>query len=409
MKLSGIALRNIFRNKRRSLLSIIALAVAAVAITIFFSLYEGIKTNIRSNSWNWDAGEVRLRHAEFDRYEYLNPVQYVVSDYRELVELLESHPEVETVSPRIRVHGAVFRGEQQFATLGLGLDLEREREYQDLEQVLVSGRLPRTDANEAVLGRGLASDLNAEIGDIVTFLIQTRQRGSNAFTVDVVGLADFPVPQLNRGGYIIPIDNADRYMRMDGAAGEILLKGTGGDTGAFAATIRSFVEESGRTELSVVPWTRISGGYSYLQTAGIVYNIIALVFFLLAATVIISTTMMIIHERTREIGTLSAMGMHGRELVRLFFLEAAFLGAIGSLVGVLIGVAITIPLSRIGIDFGSAMDMVEMDLSSVLYPELNLRSTVFVFFFGLAVAMVSTYPSARRAAKLKPVEALRAE
>ncbi len=409
MRLSGIALRNIFRNKRRSLLSIIALAVAAIAITVFFSLFEGIKTNIRSNSWDWDAGEVRLRHAEFDRYEYLNPVQYVVTDYRDLVERLRAHPDIGAVSPRIRVLGAAFRGEQQFATLGLGVDLELEKEFQDLEQVVAVGRLPRPGTNEAVIGRGLATDLGVGIGDIVTFLIQTRQRGSNAFTVDVVGLADFPVPQLNRGGYLIPIENADRYMRMDGAAGEILLKGAGGDTGAFADTIRSFVEESGRTELSVVPWTQVSAGYSYLQTANIVYNIIALIFFLLASTVIISTTMMIIHERTREIGTLAAMGMHGRELVRLFFTESAYLGVIGSFAGVLIGVAITIPLSRIGIDFGSAMDMVEMDLSNVLYPVLNLRSTVLVFFFGLAVAMVSTYPSARRAAKLRPVEALRAE
>lgn len=409
MRLSGIALRNIFRNKRRSLLSILALAVAATSITIFFSLFEGIKTNIQTNSWDWDAGEVRLRHAEFDRYEYLNPVQYVVGDYRDLVDRLRAHPEVRTVSPRIRVLGAAFRGEQQFATLGLGLDLEREQEYQDLERVLATGRLPRSGTNEAILGRGLASDLDIGTGDIVTFLIQTRRRGSNAFTLDVVGLADFPVPQLNSSGYILPIENADRYMRMDGAASEILLKSVGGDTVEFADGVRSFLEESGRTELSVVPWTRISGGYSYLRTAGVVYNIVALIFFLLASTVIISTTMMIIHERTREIGTLAAMGMHGGELVRLFFLESAYLGAIGSFVGVVIGVAITIPLSRIGIDFGSAMDMVEMDLSSVLYPVLNVRSTVLVFFFGLAVAMVSTYPSARRAAKLRPVEALRAE
>jgi putative ABC transport system permease protein len=352
---------------------------------------------------------VCLRHAEFDRYEYLNPVQYVVADYRVLVDRLRAHPEVRAVSPRIRVPGAAFRGEQQFATIGVGLDLEMEQEYQDLERIVAAGRLPRPDANEALLGRGLAADLGVEIGDIVTFLIQTRRRGTNAFTVDVVGLADFPVPHLNTGGYILPIGNADRYMRMDGASSEILLKSAGGETGDFVDTMRTFLAESQRTELSVVPWTQISAGYSYLRTASIVYNIIALVFFLLASTVIISTTMMIIHERTREIGTLAAMGMHGRELVRLFFLESAFLGAAGSFVGVVIGTGITIPLSRIGIDFGSAMEMAEMDLSSVLYPVLNVRSTVLVFVFGLAVAMLSTYPSARRAAKLPPVEALRAE
>ncbi|MFO8064246.1 MAG: hypothetical protein R6V29_06380 [Spirochaetia bacterium] len=88
MKIASIALRNVFRNGRRSLLSIIAIAIAAFAITMLFSIFEGIKVDVRHNAWNYETGEIRIRNADFDRYEHLNPVHYVVPDYERLVDRL---------------------------------------------------------------------------------------------------------------------------------------------------------------------------------------------------------------------------------------------------------------------------------------------------------------------------------
>ena len=129
MKLAGIALRNVFRNGRRSLLSVTAVAVAALSITLLFALLEGIRADIRRNAWNYESGEVRIRNADFDRYEYLNPVQYVVPDYRALTERLEQLPQVAAVSPRINIPAVSFRGERQISARGIGLDFTTEQEY----------------------------------------------------------------------------------------------------------------------------------------------------------------------------------------------------------------------------------------------------------------------------------------
>ncbi len=407
MKLSVIAFRNIFRNGRRSLLSIVAIAVAAFAITMLFSVLEGIKVDIRHNAWNYESGEVRLRNADYDRYEHLNPTQYVVPDYTRVVERLQAKPSVAAVSPRINVPGAAFRDGRQIASRGIGVDLELERRYQDLEDIAVEGRLPEPGTSEAILGHELARDLGVEIGGEATFLTQTRLRTSNAFTVDVVGIADFPMAGLNRTSFIFPIESAARYLRMGDGASEILVKSANDDLDMLTSEVHEAVRESGVEGLNVTQWTEVSGGWAYLQMADVVYNIVAFVFFILGSTVVINTTMMTIHERTREIGTLGAMGMHGSELVRLFFTEAAYLGMVGSLLGVLMGIGVTIPLQTIGIDFGEAMEMANMDLSTVLYPVLNLRSTLVVFLYSSAVAMAASVFPARRAAKLKPVEALR--
>ncbi len=407
MSIPRIAFRNVFRNGRRSLLSIIAIAVAAFSITMLFSVLEGIKVDVRHNAWNYETGEVRIRNADFDRYEHLNPTQYVVPEYRQIVDLLHERPRVSQVSPRINIPAGAFRDGRQIAARGIGIDLELERRYQDLESIVAEGRLPEAGTSEAILGRTLARDLGVELGGQATFLTQTRLRTSNAFTVDVVGLAEFPIPALNQSVFMLPIESASRYLRMQGGVSEILVKSDNGDLEALLSDVREVVKDRESATLNVTPWTEVSGGWAYLQMADAVYMIVALVFFILGSTVVINTTMMTIHERTLEIGTLGAMGMRGSELVRLFFNEAAYLGLAGSLIGVLAGIGVTIPLQEIGIDFGEAMDMANMDISAVLYPVLNLRSTLFVFFYSSVVAMIASVFPARRAARLKPVEALR--
>ncbi|MFP3959973.1 MAG: ABC transporter permease [Spirochaetaceae bacterium] len=407
MKLSRIALRNVFRNGRRSLLSVTAVAVAALAITLLFAVFEGIKVDIRENSWNYEAGQVRIRNADFDRYEYLNPVQYVVPEAGALVSELRELPDVRAVSPRINVQGVSFRDDRSIAARGIGVDLERESEYQDLASVVARGRLPEPGSSEAILGVGLARELGVEIGDMATFLTETRTRASNAFTVDVVGIAAFSVAAMNNNAYIMSLEAAARYIRAGDGVSEILIKGDDVEAGALARTVRSALDRHGPEGMNVTPWTEVSGGYAYLQAAEVIYAIIALVFFILASTVVINTTMMTIHERTHEIGTLSAMGMHGRELVRLFFTEASYLGLAGSAAGVILGVLVALPLQHVGIDLGPSMEMADMDMSNVLYPVLNVRSTLFVFVYSSAVAMAASFLPARRAARLKPVEALR--
>jgi len=145
-----------------------------------------------------------------------------------------------------------------------------------------------------------------------------------------------------------------------------------------------------------------------MQYARTAYDVIALVFFILASTVIINTTMMVIYERMREIGTVAAMGMTPQEIVRLFFLEAFYIGAIAAFIGVLLGIGITLPLSKVGIDLTQSMEGVDMEVNPIVYPQLNIRSTVFVFFYSTIIASLASFIPSRRSAKIEPVEDLRA-
>ena len=408
MKLSHIARRNIFRNTRRSILSLIAIAVAAMTITFMFGMIEGIKDDVKTNAILYSSGQLRIRNAEYDRFEHLSPLHLAVHEGTRMAEALLDMSEVRAVSPRIGFGAGIFIDDDRHAVSALGVDFSFEAEYQDLNRALRTGRLPEPQQNEAAIGYALAERLGLEIGDTITMLAMTRTRGSNAFSFTITGLLAFPVDTMNAALVMMPLDRAQRFLWMGSSVSEILilLENRVSEAAGIEA-IDAFLADMGLDELHVKAWDQIgitAGLVDYMET---VYFFIALFFFILGSTVIVNTTMMTVYERGREIGTLGALGMGEGQMTRLFFLEAFFIGIAGSIAGVLLGSVVVGITSSIGIDYGEALDGMDMGISTIIYPILNFKSSAFVFFYSVCVASLAALIPCRKVAKIEPVEALR--
>jgi len=408
MKLAALAFRNIRRNRRRSVLSGSAIALATLIITLMFSILAGILGDYRANVVRYLTGHVRLRNMAYDANERLNPLHLSVPGYRDLVARLEEEPGVAAVAPRIQFATAVYREERTYGGLGLGVDFAREQAVMQVQNSLVAGRLPRMGQREILLPVGLAAEVGAGVGDKLTLLGKNKYLGMAGMTFTVTGIARFPVAGFNRSFLLVPIDTAERLLKMEGEATEVLLLARDDRRVAdLAARANEVVSEAGLTGVEARAWERIGMWHTLMRLVDTMYNFIALFFFILGTTVIINTTMMVIFERLREIGTISALGMKPGEIVRLFFLEAFFISIIAALAGVLLGSALTAVLSRTGVDLSRAMQGVSFEVSPVIRPKLNARSTVFVFFYSVAVASLASFLPSRRAARIQPVEALR--
>ena len=407
MKIRHIALRNLRRNTRRTLLSMTAIAVAAAAFVFLFGIIEGMKADMAYNLQTFVTGQVRLRHAEFDKYMHLNPLHLGVENYGKLTGELEKWEEVEMISPRITFPTAIYKEGETFKARGQGVDFNREIEYQDLEEYVIEGRIPDPGTDEVLVAVGLSEDMGLDIGDNFTLLTQTRGRGMNAITFTVVGLSRYQVSSLNNNFFQAPIERIGYFLRMEESAVEVLLKlAEGVDEEAFITELNGYLDANGRPEVEARGWRTISQTYSFIAMAETIYSIMALFFFILGSTVIVNTMMMTVYERRREIGTINALGMTGPEIVRLFFTEAFFISLAGSFAGVLIGIGATYPASIYGIDFGSALEGVDFEISSRFRPVLNMKSTIFVFFYSTIVASIASLIPSRSSAKVKPVEAM---
>jgi putative ABC transport system permease protein len=408
MNLAVIAFRNIRRNRRRSLLSGTAIALSTLVIACMFSILAGISADYRSNVTRYITGHVRLRNRDYDANERLNPLHLSVPGYAGLAERLEALPGVLAVAPRIQFATAIYRDGRVYPALGMGVDFGRERAVIQPDRAVVQGALPRMGERELALSVGLAKELGVGVGERITLFGKNKYMGMSGMTFGVTALVRFPVAAFNRSYFLLPIDTAGRFLKMQGEATEVLLLlEDPRRQEQVAAEANRLLAAAGLDEVEALPADRIGNWHNLLRLMDSSYNIIALFFFILGTTVIVNTTMMVIFERIREIGTVSALGMTPGQVVTLFFLEAFAIAVIAAFAGVALGLAIIGPLTRTGFDMSGPLQGVGFEVSPVIYPKITLNSTLFVFLYSVAVSSLASFLPSRRAARIEPVEALR--
>lgn len=406
-KLPALAFRNIFRNLRRSILSAVAIAVSAMSIVMLFGLLNGMEADMANNLQSYYTGQVRIQHVDFEKYERYNPLHLGV-DWNSIEPILSDNSDVHAFTARINFPANMYLGEKQHGVMGIGVDFATEAAFIDFPSILKEGKLPQAGENEILMGFALARDMNLGLGDKVTLLSTTATRGSNAFTFTIVGIAGFPVAGMNATSLWAPIDRVQKFLGMDGMTQEILvLLEEGANEKQTALQIKSDIQSKLNIETDTRSWTELNALYGMIKIAKIAYYFIAMFFFVLGSTVIINTTMMVIFERMREIGTLSALGMQGSELTRLFLLEGFYISMIGSAFGVIIGFIATYYMGKIGLDFTEAFSGMDMEISSILYPQTSVLTAIVVWAYAVVISTLSTFIPSRHASKIQPVEALR--
>jgi len=412
MKLAHIAFRNIARNRRRSILSGSAIMVATMSIVMLFSFMGGMMDDMAQNAITYNNGHIRIRNSQFGKYERLNPSHLVVTNGTALMNQLEDFDEIQMLSPRINFLGAYTLDDKLYSVRGQGVDFSMEEDFQNTSSYLLMGRLPQPGKAEGLIGLKMAEKLNVDLEDSepdkITIVTTTAERRKKLFTVTIVGIAGFPMGSLNDALVMMPIDKVQDLLRMPDAYSEILMKidEQATDLDDFADSLRRIIPGVG-TELEVQTWLEDNELYGLMGMAEAVYGVMGIFFFLLGSSVIINTTMMVIFERMKEIGTMKAMGMEGKELTRLFFLEAFFISLMGAVAGMIIGVASATLLGRIGINLGTMMEGMDFDISTILYPKLKWGYNIFTFVFSVGIASLTTFLPSLKVAKVEPVDALR--
>lgn len=294
---------------------------------------------------------------------------------------------------------------------GMAVDFARDKDFMNLKGYNLKGRLPKTGKGtpEVILASGFAGKLNAALGDIITITSKTRYMGINGMSLKVTGIVSLPIGMYNSSYFFLPLDTGQKLLKMEGSVSEILvlLKNEKKLKKAVSGIKNTFTNAS-ITNIEVRPWDTIGINPVYITLLDFVGYYAGLFFFLLGSTVIVTTTMMVVYERMREIGTVAAMGMTGGQIVRLFFLEAFFIGAIASFIGVVIGSGISITLNIFGMDWTEALGEVDMAFNSILKPSWSISTAVIVFIYSTAIASLASYLPSRKAAKIEPVEALKA-
>ena len=417
MKLSTIAFRNLGRHKIRSFLSIFSIVIACIMGLFMLSLITGMKADMKKNILSYFTGSVQIRHGEYNKYDYLNPIHlYVENETALREELLKIEGVTDTVG-RITAGGKIYIDGNNdddipgidFAAMALGIDIPGEASILNPQSLLRKGGIPEMGTRQVALGVGLAEKAGLDVGDKFSFLTMTAGRSPNAMTFEVAGLVQFSISNLNDSYFLLPLDTMQQFMKMPGGVQEILVVTVDPEAAeAQQAVIEGLLaENSSFSHLEATFWKNYGMFYAYMGIGEAVYQVYVLFFLVLGATVIINTTLMVVFERCRENGILGDVGMKPRELMKLFFLEAFFAGVISAAIGISLGALVVLGLEKTGMDFGSAMGSVDMQISNIIYPDLKLRHIIIMAVYTIGITSLVTLLPARQAATIEPDQAIR--
>ena len=311
-----------------------------------------------------------------------------VANWQALVPVLEQLPEVAAVSPMVSGSGLALRGEAAQAIALLGVDLERYDRIIGLRTKVVSGTA-RLAPGEAVIGRELASDLGVRVGD--RFTVQT---GSVSDAVRVTALVDLGVKDLNRRTVIVPLRAAQNLLALPGGATVIDM--TVKDVWQAQRLAGDLAQ---RYPYKVESWQDnnaqlVTALHAQTISTAIIRGVVLVVVVLGISSVLVVSVV----PKRREIGILRAMGATRGQVLRLFLLQGAVVGALGSLLGLLLAVALIFVFTTFvrGSDGGPLFAI-------ALTPGTALQTALLATLCGVLAAIAP----ARRAAAMDPAQAIR--
>ncbi len=412
MRLFTMAVRNLGRNRRRSLLAGLSVLISILLILFMNGLMGGMMGSIVKNYTKNDVGHLNIVTQGYRARERFMPVNEGIPDSAEVARIVEGIPglagRVSMAAERIRFGVVLSSGPNSKAALGIAGDPGKEKSLLMLDRSILPGGSYLSGPGQAILGTALARDLGLGVGDVLKVLTQKADYGLGFKRFTVSGIFKTRVNTLDNSVFQIGLEDARELLGMgDGAQQVLVMLKDYREADRVEALIDAALKEAGREGLSVHSWTRMGDFPRFVRMAETMYLYIYVVVAFLGAFIITNIMMMVVLERRKEIGILKSMGMPRGDILKLFLAEGTLLGMAGSAAGVILGLGMNFALSKVGMDFSRSMAGFEWPMDNVVYPSVNPAMGLAFFALGsIVAAAVSLLPS-RSAARMNPIDAIR--
>ena len=403
-KLVRMAWRNVWRNKRRTLIALVAITLGLVFLAFMDGSIAGFQQAIFGNAVRLQGGNVQV-HAPGYREKAKRLPLLPLADADVVVQAAQVQPQVVAASRRINTGGFVSSREATMPVMISGIEPELEAPVGLLARNMARGRYLVADDQDLILiGQAMAAQLKVDVGDRITLLGRATHEQMRRRTMTVVGVYDLGLPEAEKQMVYISLAEAQTLFDLRDQATEVVvaLQSVGQEKAVVAAL------QAALPAYEVASWQELNPEMNQsLQVDKQVMGIFGLVVLLIAGVGILNLMLMAVFERTREIGLLAAMGLKRHEILGLFLLEGVLIGLLGSLVGCVLGGLVVVVIGQVGIKLSIAgMGEMMALLGDRLYPTLRIDLLLErALTVAVIAALASLYP-AWQASRREPAEAL---
>ncbi|MCR9909078.1 FtsX-like permease family protein [Vibrio campbellii] len=326
-----LAWRNLWRQKRRTLLTASALALVLFLSLITRAFQEGSYTSNIKNAAKFYTGLIQLQNPEFGDSSSIDDVLPQTNTF---ISAAKNNPNIDVVLPRVESFALAAKDERSKGVMVLGVEPEAEDQYSNISDKLIEGSYIQSGQKSVLVGGGLANYLQLKVGDELV-LYGVGNRGQTAAGLyQISGILHFPLQQLDSQLVYMPLDTAQNLYSLDDQVTAWVLNTE--SLRALPNTVEQLKAEYGKN-VAVKDWKELSPEMAQqiaLDKAGgifLIYILYGIVGFGLFATILMTTL-----ERQREFAVMLATGMLRSKLVLLLTIESLFMSVIGILIGLIV-------------------------------------------------------------------------
>lgn len=400
-----LAWRNIWRNKRRTLITLASILFAVLFASAMEALQKGAWNNMIRNVVNFHTGYVQVHQLGYRDEQTLDlafsPEQVPGAFTAEI-------PGVRAVLPRLESFALASTGANTMGVMVTGIDPETENSMTHLRDRLIEGSFLQDSDREVLIAAGIAENLKLQTGDTLLLISQGYHGVNAAGKYPVKGIIRYPSPDLNRLLVFLPLKEAQWFYGAEGMVTTLAYHLN--SEKAIPGVIRHLENVLPREQYEVLDWPAMLPDLleaKKLDSAGNV--IMYFILYLIIAFGLFGTILMMTRERQYEFGLLVAVGMKRRLLGAVVWIEVLMLGMLGALAGILVSIPIIAYFHKhplvLGGDYSELME--KFGFEPIFPAEFSFN----IFFTQALVVFVLTALMAflpfRKISRLKPVEAMR--
>ncbi len=409
MFLFKLSLKNLFRHKKRTIITAAIIAIAVFMFLFTDSLLMGLNNASYDNIINYSSSDIQIVSNSYWEEKDNLPLDNLLAENEKLMSELRNIAEVKGVSEKLLFKARLNNGVDELPIQAIGVDSNSISESLNIKDSIIEGNFFTNSENKAVLGKKLADLMDLEVGDYLTLLVQTKEETFNTIDLEIGGLLETPNPNVNQSNVYLPLNVAQNALNVDNKISHLLIKI---ENSSLVNKVSSNINQElnlSNQKIKLVLWNELTAVSVMNSKQGANQAILGIIL-LLAAIGIINTVILSALERMEEIGMMKAMGLRRRGIMISFILESTGIGIIGAIIGLILGGFAIAVFKNYGIDFAAlySLDMGEFGIPIIgkIYGVWELSSFLFVFFFSVIVSMISSIVPAYWAANKNPVDAI---
>jgi len=379
-----------------------AIAIGITALVLTDAIYNGLLIEMLDNQIRSHIAHIEIHSRGFNDNKI---IENSMKEYEKIEKVLSINPNVAYISRRVITYGIISSASNSSGITIVGVDPAREANITKIKASVIAGHYLDSAKNEIIISKKLAEKLSVELEDKLVLMASDADGRVSSDAFRIAGIFETSGADFDRAYIFITLHHAQKMLGLSNVISEI-------------AVITKNTDQLVQTQSTIV--SSIGESYEVLTYFDLIPNIImvvevgrqAMVIYYLIIGIailfgIINTMLMSVFERTRELGILMATGMKNVRIFNMIIVEALFLSAIGTVVGIGIGLLIYTPLASNGINLSAVGEGLTLfGASPIIHPILTVQGMINAITIIPLISMIAAIYPAFKATRLEPVRAI---